>query len=202
MISMSTAGSLLLILTGLSIMTFGLFLFYAWLPLLYALVGLDIGLLAGRMITGEIGPLAIALGIGGAIALGAASYFLEPYRRILLGVSGGFLFGLSLGFALGLDNVLGGVFTRALAFACAIAGGMLVPRFFNPFVIGASAISGAALLMTGLHELAPGIRLFDSGSGEPLAIVILAILALAGVAWQTKNLSSWLGMFPGSSTKK
>lgn len=199
---MSTAGSLLLILTGLGIMTFGLFLFYAWLPLLYALLGLDIGLLAGRMITGEIGPLAIGLGVAGAIALGAASYFLEPYRRILLGVSGGFLFGLSLGFALGLDNVLGGVFTRALAFACAIAGGMLVPQFFNPFVIGASAISGAALLMTGLHELAPGLRLFDSGSGEPLAIVILAILALAGVAWQAKNLSSWIGMFPGTGTVK
>lgn len=199
---MSLAGSLLLILTGLGIMTYGLFLFYAWLPLLYALVGLDIGLIAGRMITGEIGPLAVILGIAGAVALGAASYFLEPYRRILLGVSGGFLFGLSLGTALGLESIVGGVFVRALAFACAIAGGILVPRFFNPFVIGASAISGASLLMTGLHELAPGIRLFDSASGEPLAVATLVIMALAGVAWQAKNISSWIRMFTGSATAR
>jgi hypothetical protein len=91
---------------------------------------------------------------------------------------------------------------RALAFACAIAGGILVPRFFNPFVIGASAFSGASLLMTGLHELAPGIRLFDSASGEPLAIAVLAILALVGVAWQAKNISSWIRMFPGSATAR
>jgi hypothetical protein len=199
---MSLAGSLLLILTGLGIMTFGLFLFYAWLPLLYALLGLDIGIIVGRMITGEIGPLAIGLGIAGAVALGAASYFLEPYRRILLGVSGGFLFGLSLGTALGLESVMGGLFMRALAFACAIAGGILVPRFFNPFVIGASAISGASLLMTGLHELAPGIRLFDSASGEPLAVAALVILALVGVGWQAKNISSWIRMFPGSATAR
>jgi len=199
---MSLAGSLLLILTGLGIMTFGLFLFYAWLPLLYALLGLDIGIIVGRMITGEIGPLAIGLGIAGAVALGAASYFLEPYRRILLGVSGGFLFGLSLGTALGLESVMGGLFMRALAFACAIAGGILVPRFFNPFVIGASAISGASLIMTGLHELAPGIRLFDSASGEPLAVAALVILALVGVGWQAKNISSWIRMFPGSATAR
>jgi hypothetical protein len=35
----------LLILCGLAVMAFGLFLFYAWLPILYGLFGLDIGLL-------------------------------------------------------------------------------------------------------------------------------------------------------------
>jgi hypothetical protein len=183
-------------------MTFGLFLFYAWLPLLYALVGFDIGLLAGRLMTGEIGALAIILGVAGAIALGAASYFLEPYRRILLGVSGGFLFGLSIGLALGLENLLGGFFARALAFACALAGGIIVPRFFNPFVIGASAISGASLLMTGLHDLAPDFGLFDTASGNPLAVAALVILALIGVAWQVKNITAWIDMFPESATSR
>lgn len=197
---MSLAGPLLLILTGLSIMAFGLFLFYAWLPLLYAVVGFDIGLLAGRLITGEIGTLAIILGVAGAVALGAAAYFLEPYRRILLGVAGGFLFGLSIGLALGLENVLGGFLTRALAFACALAGGILVPRYFNPFVIGASAISGASLLMSGLHHLAPDIAFFDSASGDPLAVAALVILALIGVGWQVKNITAWIDMFPKSAT--
>jgi hypothetical protein len=104
--------------------------------------------------------------------------------------------------ALGLENVLGGMFMRALAFACAVAGGILVPRFFNPFVIGASAISGASLLMTGLHELAPGVRLFQSASGDPLAVAALVILALVGVAWQAKNISSWIGMFPARAATR
>lgn len=86
---MSLAIGLLMILTGLAIMAFGLFMFYAWLPLLYALIGFDVGLLLGRAFTGDVGTTAIVLGISGALILGAASYVLEPYRRVLLGVSGG-----------------------------------------------------------------------------------------------------------------
>ncbi len=37
---MSFLGSILMILAGLAILSFGLFLFYAWLPLLYGLIGL------------------------------------------------------------------------------------------------------------------------------------------------------------------
>ncbi len=199
---MSLAGGVLLILSGLAIMTFGLFLFYAWLPLLYAVVGFDIGLLIGRALTGEVGALAVGLGVAGAVALGAASYFLEPYRRILLGVAGGFLFGLSLGMALNLDSILGGTLARALAFVCAFVGGMLVPRYFNAFVIGASAISGASIILIGLHHLLPGIRLFDAASGDPLPIVILIVLALAGAVWQAKNFDSWVEVFPGGVANK
>jgi len=46
---MSLTIGLLMILTGLAIMAFGLFMFYAWLPLLYALVGFDVGILLGRL---------------------------------------------------------------------------------------------------------------------------------------------------------
>ena len=86
---MSTIFALLLIASGLAIMAFGLFFFYAWLPLLYALVGLDVGLLLGRSLTGEMGTMSIVFGIVGAVVLGAASYFLEPYRRIMIGAFGG-----------------------------------------------------------------------------------------------------------------
>jgi hypothetical protein len=79
---MSLAIGLLMILTGLAIMAFGLFSFYAWLPLLYALIGFDVGLLLGRASTGDVGTTAIVLAIAGAFILGAASYILEPYRRI------------------------------------------------------------------------------------------------------------------------
>ena len=85
---MSVLGAILLILAGLAIMAFGIFLFYAWLPFLYGLFGFEIGLLLGRAITGDVGLLAIILGIVGAVILFGATYFLEPYRRILLGLSG------------------------------------------------------------------------------------------------------------------
>ena len=87
-------------LAGLAIRGFGIFLFYAWLPFLYGLFGLEIGLLLDQWLTGDIGLVAIIFGIVGAVVLFGAAYFLEPYRRILLGLSAGALVGLSMAFGL------------------------------------------------------------------------------------------------------
>jgi len=197
---MSIAGGLLMILTGLVVMAFGLFLFYAWLPLLYGLVGFDIGILLGRSITGDVGTVAILLGIAVAVLLGAASYFLEPYRRILLGVAGGVLFGLSLAAAFDLDAIFGGFFGRMLAVICGIIGGFLVPRFFDLFVIGASAISGAAIAMTGAHAIFPGVGLFDRAAGGILPALLTIVLAIVGVSWQYSNIAKWIDTFPNTGT--
>ncbi len=193
---MTTAGSLLMILTGVAIMTFGLFLFYAWLPLLYALVGFDIGLLLGRMLTGDVGTLAVVLGIAGAVILGSAAYVLEPYRRILLGVSAGVLVGLSLAAAFNLDTVIGAVMARLLVLACGVLGGILVPTFFNAFVIGASAFSGAVLAVAGVHHLFPDFAMFDVRAGGPLPAALVVVLALLGVIWQSKNIATWVRKLP------
>jgi len=188
---MSLSIGLLTILTGLAIMAFGLFMFYAWLPLLYALIGFDVGLLLGRAFTGDIGTAAIVLGIAGALVLGAASYILEPYRRILLGVSGGILFGLAVAAAFGLDGWLGGFFGRILALVCGVVGGFLVPRFFDFFVIGTSAFSGAAMVMTGANHILPSVELFDRAAGGLLPALLTAVLAVAGVSWQYSNIAKW-----------
>ena len=172
-------------------MAFGLFMFYAWLPLLYALVGFDVGLMLGRAFTGDVGTTAIVLGIAGAFILGAASYILEPYRRILLGVSGGMLFGLSVAAAFGLDGWFGGFFGRMLALVCAVVGAMLVPRFFDLFVIGASAISGAAMVMTGANHILPSVGFFDRAAGGVLPAILTIVLAVAGVSWQRSNIAKW-----------
>lgn len=193
---MSFAGGILMILTGLAIMAFGLFLFYAWLPLLYGLVGFDIGLLLGRSLTGDVGMTAIILGIAGAILLAVASYFLEPYRRILLGVSGGVLFGLSLAAVFGLDGALGGLFGFILALVCGLIGGYIVPRFFDSFVVVASALSGAALVMTGAHSILPGVGLFDRSSGGVLPALLTLVLAIAGMGWQFSNIAKWIETQP------
>ena len=187
-------------------MGFGLFMFYAWLPLLYALIGFDVGLLLGRASTGDVGTTAIVLGLAGAVILGAASYILEPYRRVLLGVSGGILFGLSVTAAFGLDGWFGGFFGRVLALVCGAVGGLLVPRFFDLFVVGASAVSGAAMVMTGANIL-PSVGFFDRAAGGVLPSLVTIILAVVGISWQLSNVAKWTQMLsvggdlPDSSTR-
>ncbi len=188
---MSTIFALLLIASGLAIMAFGLFFFYAWLPLLYALVGLDIGLLLGRSLTGGMGTMSVVFGIVGALLLGAASYFLEPYRRIMLGVFGGVLFGLAMASAFGLESWLGGMFSWLVALVCGVIGSVLVPRLFNLFVVCATAISGAAMAMTGANHLFPGLGLFDRVNGGVLPAILAFVLAVAGVVWQQRNIAKW-----------
>jgi len=191
---MSLSIGLLMILTGLAIMGFGLFMFYAWLPLLYALIGFDVGLMLGRAFTGDVGTTAIILGIAGAFILGAASYVLEPYRRILLGVSGGILFGLSVAAAFGLDGWFGGFFGRILALVCGVVGATLVPRFFDLFVIGASAVSGAAMVMTGANHILPGVGFFDRAGGALLPSLVTIILAVVCVSRQLRKITMWTQM--------
>ncbi len=193
---MSTSFGLMMILTGFAIMGFGLFIFYAWLPLLYALIGFDVGVLLGRALTGDVGPTAIVLGVAVAIMLGAMSYFLETYRRALLGVSGGMLLGLSVAAAFGLDRWFGGFFGGLLGIVCAVIGGLLVPRVFDLFVVGASSVSGAAIVMTGTSHILPSVSLFDRANGGLLPSLLTVILAIGGVIWQSSNLGKWVQKAP------
>jgi hypothetical protein len=185
---MSTLAAILLILAGLAIMSYGIFLFYAWLPVLYGLFGFEIGALLGRSLTGDAGALAITLGVVGAVVMFFASYFLEPYRRILLGVSGGAAVGLAVASVFGWDDGIGGAFAIILAVFGAIIGASVVPRFFDAFIIGASAFGGAAMLMAGAHTLLPGVALFDRASGGFLPAMMTVILAVLGISWQFKNI--------------
>lgn len=204
---MSVIGALLLILAGLAIMAFGIFLFYAWLPFLYGLFGLEIGLILGQWVTGDIGLLAIILGIVGAVILFGAAYFLEPYRRVLLGLSAGALVGLSIASFFGLDHFVGGVLGAVLAVVGAIIGAILVPRYFDAFVIVSSAFAGAATVLAGAHWLFPGVGLFDRAAGGLLPALELFVLSVIGIAWQFKNIVAWVrpqplyGDISGTSVK-
>jgi hypothetical protein len=143
----------LLILCGLAIMAFGLFLFYAWLPILYGLFGLEIGLLLGQWLSGEVGLLAYTLGIVGAVGLICAAYLFEPYRRVLVGFAGGALITLSLAYWLGLDHLIGGAVGTALVVAGGLIGAIVVPQIFDSIIIAASALGGATMAMAGAHLL-------------------------------------------------
>ena len=193
---MSLLGAILLVLAGLAIMGFGIFLFYAWLPFLYGLFGLEIGLLLGRWLTGDVGLVAIALGIVGAVILFGAAYFLEPYRRILLGLSAGAMVGLAIASVFGLDHFVGGVLGAVLAVVGAVIGAIIVPRYFDAFVIVASGFGGAAMVMAGAHLLFPGVGLFDRAAGGFLPTLEMFVLAVIGIGWQFKNIAAWVRSQP------
>jgi hypothetical protein len=204
---MSVLGATLLVLAGLAIMGFGIFLFYAWLPFLYGLFGLEIGLLLGRWLTGGIGLVAIIFGIVSAVILFCAAYFLEPYRRILLGLSAGAMVGLSIAAVFGLDHFLGGVIGVILAVVGAAIGAIIVPRYFDAFVIVSSAFAGAAMVLAGAHWLFPGVGLFDRAAGGLMPALELFVLSVIGIAWQFKNIAAWVrpqplyGDISGTSVK-
>jgi len=183
---------LLMILAGAALMAYGLFIFYAWLPILYGLVGFEIGILLGNWMTGDVGWGAIALGIVGALILGVSSYFLEPLRRVLLGVSAGFMLGLAVAELLGLENLFGGIIGLLLAVAFGVAGGGVVPRLFDKFVVAVSAVGGAAMVMNGAHFLFPGIALFDRSTEGLLPSLLAIVLAVIGIIWQMMNIANWL----------
>jgi hypothetical protein len=187
--------AVLLILGGLGIMAFGLFLFYAWLPLFYALFGFEIGFLLGEWLAGgNVGTLAIVLGIVGAVAVASATYYLEPYRRILLGYWGGALVILSLASLLGLDKLTSGVLGILLAVAGGVIGAMLISRYFDLLVVVASAFGGATLAVAGAKTL-----LLSMGwpvSGVLLPALFTVVLSLVGVGWQLSNIARWAHVRP------
>ncbi len=187
--------AVLLILGGLGIMAFGLFLFYAWLPLFYALFGFEIGFLLGEWLAGgDVGTLAIVLGIVGAVAAASATYYLEPYRRVLLGYWGGALVILSLASLLGLDKLTSGFLGILLAVAGGVIGAMLTSRYFDLFVVVASAFGGATLAVAGAKAL-----LMSMGwpvSGVLLPALCTVILSLLGVGWQLSNIGRWAHVRP------
>ena len=179
---------LLLILCGLGIMGFGLFIFYAWLPLFYGLLGLEIGLLLGKWLTGGVGTLAVILGVVGGLAAAASAYFLEPYRRILLGYWGGALVALSLAALLGLESVLGGIGGILLAVAGGIVGAMFTSKYFDFLVIVASAFGGATLVVAGLQV---PLLIAGSSAGSLIPALLTLVLTLIGVSWQLSNAAHW-----------
>jgi len=188
--------AILLILCGIGIMGFGLLMFYAWLPLLYGLFGLEIGLLLGRWLTGHVGFTAFALGIAAAVAAAGAAYTLEPHRRALVGVMGGVALVLALLTVLGLDRMMSGLSGIVLAAIGGVAGATVALRYFDIFIVVASAFGGAALVVTGGQLLLP---MPAEPSGSILPALLTAILGIFGLKWQLSNIASWVPAAPGAA---
>jgi hypothetical protein len=189
---------ILLIVWGLGLMAFGLWIFYALLPLWYGMFGGLLGFFIGSWMTGGANGwfgnlLTWTLVIVGAALFAGLAYQLEPFRRVLAGLLMGFSFGSLLALVFGggafLTILFGGV--GALIFA------VLVPLFFDPMIVAGSSFSGAALVMDGAFLILPFLGLFldranSANNGNFLAIVLWIVLGIVGLLWQLSHLSRWV----------
>jgi len=192
---MIVLNGIALILVGLAAMGFGLFLFYALLPLFYAFFGVGVGYWFGSLLTGsppgDANLVKLLFAIGGAILFGGSAYVLEPFRRVLIGIGLGSLVGGLIASAIGLTGFLGAV----IMIVAGVIGALITLAVFDPYIIIASAIGGAGLAMDGLHLIFGSIGILDRtaiADGALMPLVVWIVAGTVGMAWQFKNLARWV----------
>ncbi len=191
---MIVLNGIALIFVGLAAMGFGLFLFYALLPLFYALFGVGVGYWFGSLLTGappgDGNLIKLFFAIGGAVLFGGSAYFLEPFRRILIGIGLGSLLGGLIASAIGLTGFLGTI----IMIAAGVIGALITLAVFDPYIVIASAFGGAGLAMDGLHLIFRSVGILDRTAIADGALVPLVIWVVAGgvaMGWQFKNIERW-----------
>ena len=184
-------NGLLLILVGLGAMGFGLFLFYAFLPLFYAFFGVGVGYWLGSLLTGagegEMSLIKLLFGLGGGILFAGAAHFIEPFRRILVGIGLGSLIGGLIASAFGLTGIVGSI----IMFAGAVIGAGITLAIFDRFIIIASAFGGAGLAMDGLHLILRNADMLDRTDGGMIPLFIWIFVGTLAMSWQLMNLAKW-----------
>jgi hypothetical protein len=185
-------NGLLLIISGLAAMGFGLFLFYALLPLFYAFFGIGVGYWLGSLVTGaaegEMSLIKLLFGLGGGVLFAGAAHFIEPFRRILIGIGLGSLIGGLIASAIGLTGIVGTI----IMIVGAVIGAGITLAAFDRFIIVASAFGGAGLAMDGLHLILRNVDVLDRTDGGLIPILIWAFVGTLAMSWQLMNLAKWV----------
>src|SRR5690606_38800116 len=147
-------------------------------------------------LTGDMGALAFALGLALGVTSAAAAYFLEPYRRALVGFMGGIVLVLAMLSILSMDRMLAGFSATILAVVGGALGATIALRYFDVFIVVASAFGGAALIVTGTQLLLPASAEL---SGTILPALLTVILGIFGLRWQISNIASWVPPQPDAA---
>ena len=187
-------NGIILILAGLGAMGFGLMLFYALLPLFYAFFGAGVGYWLGSFFTstvpGEMSFFKLMFALGGGLIFAGSAYFLESFRRLLIGIGLGSLIAGLIASALGLTGFLGSM----IMLVGAVIGAGITLAVFDGFIIIASAFGGAGLAMDGVHLIFRSLDIVDRtsiGDGAIAPLVLWMVLGAAATAWQFKNIERW-----------
>ena len=193
---MQILNGIFLILVGLGAMGFGLMLFYALLPLFYAFFGIGVGYWLGSMLTstppGEMSFVKLIFALGGGIIFAGGAYFFETFRRILIGIGLGSLLGGLVASALGLTGIIGVI----IMIVAAVVGAGITLAVFDAFIIVASAIGGAGLVMDGVHLIFQSLDVLDRTTialGTITPLVIWIVISAIAMGWQFMNIERWTG---------
>ena len=89
---------------------------------------------------------------------------------------------------------MGGFFGILLAVAGGVIGAMLTSRFFDLFVVVASAFGGATLAVAGAQSLL--LSMGWPAPGTLLPALFTVVLSLIGVSWQLRNIARWAHVHP------
>jgi hypothetical protein len=128
--------------------------------------------------------------MGGAFVFAGSAYFLEPFRRILIGMGLGSLVGGLVASAVGLTGSLGAI----IMFVGAVLGTFITLAVFDRFIIVASALGGAGLVMDGVFLAAGPLEIANRASiadGATAPLIVWVLLGVAAIAWQMKNIERW-----------
>jgi hypothetical protein len=188
---MYMVNGILLILVGLGVMGFGLFLFYAFLPVFYAFFGIGVGYWLGSLLTGagegEMSMLKLLFGLGGGVLFAGAAHFIEQFRRMLIGIGLGSLVGGLIASAIGLTGIVGTIIMVVGAFI----GAGITMAVFDRFIVVASSFAGAGVAMDGLHLIFRNMNIMDRTGGEITPILIWIIAGSLAMSWQFMNVARW-----------
>ena len=191
---MYIVNGLFLILVGLGVMGFGLMLFYALLPLFYALFGVGVGYWLGSMLTstapGEMSFVKLIFALGGGVLFALGSYFFEPFRRILIGIGLGSLVGGLIASALGLTGFLGII----IMVVCAAIGAGITLAVFDAFIVVTSSLGGTGLAMDGGHLIFQSLGFLDRtaiAQGAVTPLIIWIVVGAIAMGWQFMNIERW-----------
>lgn len=183
---MDVLTGILYILLGIGLLGFGIFLFYLLLPVFYGFLGFGVGLIVADYLNVEQ-SVGLIFGIIGAVIFVLLTWQLEMLRRILIGIGFGILLGAAVANALAVDNTA----RLIIVVVGAIIGAFIALAIFDGFIIAASSIAGANFVLAGLFIVTDDItfRINDIATGETIALIIWAALAVLGIAWQLANLA-------------
>jgi hypothetical protein len=187
---MSVASGLL-ILTGLEIMAFGLFMLYAWLALLYAPIGFDAGILLGRHSPGMLVQQRLLSALLARLFLAPGHMHSSPAGACCLVFPA--VSCLAFPWPPLSDSMAGLMaslaecshWSAARLEACSRRGSSICLSSVHLPLIG------AALVMTGANHILPGGGEFNPAAGGILPSLVTIILVVAGPSWQRSNITRW-----------
>ena len=130
------------------------------------------------------------------IAAAAAAHYLEPYKRALIGFMGGVTLVLAILSVLGMDQLISSFSVMVLAAIGGVLGATIALKYFDFFIVAASAFGGAALIVTGAQLLLPTSA---EPSGTILPALLTVILGIFGLRWQISNIASWVPPQPDAA---